>query len=48
MPTLILRPWLSPTRLSLVLKAAREGLAIRRLARPLLPKIIRVTENFRS
>jgi hypothetical protein len=27
MPTLILRPWLSPTRLSLVLKAGREGLA---------------------
>jgi hypothetical protein len=25
MPTLILRPWLSPTRLSLVPKAAREG-----------------------
>jgi hypothetical protein len=29
MPTLILRPWLSPTRLSLVPKAAREGLANR-------------------
>jgi hypothetical protein len=27
MPTLIVRPWLLPTRLSLVLKAAREGLA---------------------
>jgi hypothetical protein len=27
MPTLILRPWLSPTRLSLVPKAGREGLA---------------------
>jgi hypothetical protein len=26
MPTLILRPWLSPTRLNLILKAAREGL----------------------
>jgi hypothetical protein len=30
MPTLILCPWLSPTRLSLVPKAAREGLAISR------------------
>jgi len=28
MPTLILRPWLSPVRLSLVPKAGREGLAI--------------------
>jgi hypothetical protein len=28
MPTLMLRPWLSPTRLSLVPKAGREGLVI--------------------
>jgi hypothetical protein len=32
MPTLILRPWLSPTRLSLVPKAGREGLPIACLA----------------
>jgi hypothetical protein len=30
MPTLILCPWLSPTRLGLVPKAGREGLAISR------------------
>jgi hypothetical protein len=32
MPTLILRPWLSPTRLRLVLKAVREGLPFACLA----------------
>jgi hypothetical protein len=34
MPTLIPRPWLSPTRSGIVLKAAREGLALSDVASP--------------